>query len=320
LTWDTTRIRVVLHHELAHVVRGDWLTQLAAEILRAAYWFNPLTWMACRRLRDESEQAADDAVLRCGVDAADYAAQLLDLARAITHHRRTWTPAPAIARPSSLERRITAMLNGHLDRQPISRAARLGVGALVVTLTAVVSSLVVAQGGPARFSGSVSDPSGAPLPNTTISLTHRSLGVTHAAPTDETGAFAFAALPAGEYALEARAMGFATVKDTMTLAAGDSVQRDFRLNIGSIEETVTISAAPLTEPRPARPPADVTRILERFRGQRLQPPVKLNHVAPTYPPALRDAGVEGRSCLPRAWPQTDRSRESTWSRRRTRTW
>lgn len=296
LAWERSRIRVVLRHELAHVARHDWITQLAAEILRSVYWFNPLAWMACQRLRDESERAADDAVLLRGVHPAEYATHLLDLARSMTHHRRAWAAAPAIARPSSLERRITAMLNRHLDRQPISRRARLVCGALVVGFTAVVASLVFAQAGSARFSGSVVDPSGAPLSDVTISLTHRSSGVTHAAPTDQAGAFSFAALPPGEYLVETRAMGFATTKDTMTLAAGDSTQRDFRLNIGSIEETISVGE-PAPGPRPARPKMDVAGILERFRGKRLQPPIKLTHVAPTYPPTLWDAGVEGQVVL-----------------------
>ena len=64
--WPADRIRVVLAHELAHVVRHDWLTQISAELLRALYWFNPLVWLAARRLREESERACDDAVLETG--------------------------------------------------------------------------------------------------------------------------------------------------------------------------------------------------------------------------------------------------------------
>ncbi len=39
-------------------------------VVRAAFWFNPLFWMACARLRRESEAACDDAVLEAGVPAA----------------------------------------------------------------------------------------------------------------------------------------------------------------------------------------------------------------------------------------------------------
>ena len=69
LDWDDTRARAVLAHELAHVRRGDWAVQLAADTLRAVFWFNPLSWIVARRLRDESERACDDAVLDTGMAA-----------------------------------------------------------------------------------------------------------------------------------------------------------------------------------------------------------------------------------------------------------
>ena len=81
-TWSDDRLRAVLSHELAHVRRGDWATQLAAELLRAVQWFNPVAWMVCRRLRRESEHACDDAVLNAGVAGPAYATHLLELARA----------------------------------------------------------------------------------------------------------------------------------------------------------------------------------------------------------------------------------------------
>ena len=61
--WSDDRIRIVLCHELAHIRRNDWFVQIAAEALRSLFWFNPLIWIACTRLRRESEQACDDVVL-----------------------------------------------------------------------------------------------------------------------------------------------------------------------------------------------------------------------------------------------------------------
>jgi beta-lactamase regulating signal transducer with metallopeptidase domain len=102
--WTEDRVRLVLSHELAHARRADWIVQLGAEVLRAVYWFNPLMWVACARLRQESEKACDDVVLCRGVDGAAYAAHLVQIARELGQ-RRIWMPAPAIARTSSLERR-----------------------------------------------------------------------------------------------------------------------------------------------------------------------------------------------------------------------
>ena len=135
-SWNAERIDVVLGHELAHIARCDWAVQVAGETLRAVYWFNPLMWLACRQLRVESEQACDDAVLRRGVDAADYASHLLAVARHVVSAGGGWASAPAIAHVSTLERRIAAMLNVSSNREPVTRAARLM--ALVVTLAITV--------------------------------------------------------------------------------------------------------------------------------------------------------------------------------------
>src|SRR5881394_1420997 len=60
--WAADRRREVLLHELAHVRRGDWAARLLAAVVCALHWFNPLAWMAARRMRDEQELACDDAV------------------------------------------------------------------------------------------------------------------------------------------------------------------------------------------------------------------------------------------------------------------
>ena len=120
--WPAERMRVVLLHELAHARRGDWMLQMAAEALRCVWWFNPLAWMVRARLRRESEHAADDLVLAQGVSATTYAAHLVELAREVRKHQRTMRlPAPAMVRPSHLERRLSAMLNPRTNRRPMTR-------------------------------------------------------------------------------------------------------------------------------------------------------------------------------------------------------
>ena len=145
----------MLRHELAHIRRGDWVMQIAAELLRTVYWFNPLVWIACTRLRQESEHACDDEVLSSGVEGPDYATHLLELARPLKAESAPRLPAPAIARPSGLERRVRAMLNARLTRTPATRLARFMTAAALFAFTVAVAA---AQTGPVTLSGSVLDP------------------------------------------------------------------------------------------------------------------------------------------------------------------
>jgi beta-lactamase regulating signal transducer with metallopeptidase domain len=122
--WPEDRIRIVLAHELAHVARRDWAVQIGAELLCSVYWFNPLLWIAASRLRLESEHACDDAVVTLGIGAREYATHLVELARMLGTNGRTWLPAFAIAaRPSTLERRVNAMLSTDINRRPVSVAS-----------------------------------------------------------------------------------------------------------------------------------------------------------------------------------------------------
>ncbi len=141
LGWAPDRVHVVLAHELAHVARGDWRHQLAAETLRALHWCNPLVWLACRRLRLESERASDDTVLALGVDAPTFAAHLVDLARRLRPAGRPWLPAPAMVRQSSLEGRVRAMLDQTIARRPASIRARSLLAAAVVAAALPLAAL-----------------------------------------------------------------------------------------------------------------------------------------------------------------------------------
>ena len=134
---------MVLAHELAHVARQDWLLQMCAELLRCAYWFHPLAWIAARKLRHESEQACDDAVLNSGIPARDYATELLELARALASSGRRWATALAIVRSSDLERRFKAMLNLSINRSRVSWRAKLTVAAVALCLLLPLAAIHV---------------------------------------------------------------------------------------------------------------------------------------------------------------------------------
>src|SRR6185312_5787374 len=140
--WDGERLRVVLAHELAHVRRRDWLMQVATQVARCVYWFHPLAWLAAARVREESERAADDTVLRAGVDGPAYAQHLLEVARA---HQDGLEPALAITGSSPIERRLGALLDRRVRRGAVSRRAVGMSFAASVALLVPFAAFVPAQ-------------------------------------------------------------------------------------------------------------------------------------------------------------------------------
>jgi TonB family protein len=310
--WRDDRVCLVLSHELAHVRRGDWIMQLAAELLRAFYWFNPLVWMACSRLRQESEQSCDDAVLNRGVDGQEYATHLVDIARDL-RQPRIWTAAPGIARPSSLERRVRAMLDTHLNRRPVSRFACVVTLLALLAVTIPIAGFAAAQTAFATLGGSIVDPMSGVLPGVTLVLTNTQNQAKYEVRSDRTGRYEFVGLPPGDYLLEARLPGFAILRGKLTLA-GQNVQQDLTLQVGSLEETVMVRETDLPPP----PDPELQQLRDQRRSKReatscgstptgggqgppiggnLRPPMKIKHVSPTYPANLRTEPIEGTVVL-----------------------
>jgi len=139
--WSAERCRIVLLHELAHIRRCDWLTQMVARFACALYWFNPLAWLAVRRMRVESERACDDTVLRAGHKASGYADQLLEIVRTMRPAACESLATVPIARQSRIQGRLAAILDASRNRRRVTRAAVtlavLGIGCIAVPVAAI---------------------------------------------------------------------------------------------------------------------------------------------------------------------------------------
>jgi len=286
--WDDERVRAVLAHELAHVQRFDWPVQLAAEALCAAFWFNPLAWLVARRLREEGERACDDVVLGTGLVDHDYATHLFDIARAA--RGPVLRAAMPMARLSSLEGRIAAMLNPALDRRVPSRVFRVVAAALLLlAASAGVVRLTAQQAGPAPLQGTVYDSSGAVLPGVEMALVNEQ-GVRWTTPTDGGGRFEFAPVGAGKYVLEASLPGLHAFRQEIALERENDWKKTITMQLGELQETIQVTARrprTLTAP-PAAAPGRPVRV-----GGNIKQPRKTKSAAPVYPSVLQEAGLEG---------------------------
>jgi TonB family protein len=284
--WPDDRIRTVLAHELAHVRRRDWIVNVAADALRALLWWNPLAWLACRRLRDDSELACDDAVLAAGVPPSDYAADLLEIARSGQRGRLSWATATPMARPSTLQRRIVAMLNPRLDRTVLTRRTVIGLAAAAFAVLLPAAVLRGAQAGPQTLEGVVYDSTGAVVPGVQVTLV---TGVARTnVETDAAGHFAFDAVAPGKYQLETALPGFRSLRQPLELRGNGDWTRAITMQIGDLKETVSVRGSRVTPAAPAAAGPTPVRV-----GGNIRVPRKLADVKPEYPERMREAGLEG---------------------------
>ena len=183
--WPEERRRYVLVHEMAHVKRLDALTQLVGQLALAVFWFNPLMWIALRRMQLEREHACDDYVLRHGTQPSRYAEDLLAMVRSIgTPEHRAAQPAfaaLAMARRTEFEGRMLSILDPVLDRHPLDRGRTL-MSALASLLVIVpLAALQPYRPVPVALQSS----SSAPTPvSTSSSVSRSSNGERAAAPAD----------------------------------------------------------------------------------------------------------------------------------------
>jgi hypothetical protein len=101
----------------------------------------------------------------------------------------------------------------------------------------------------ATLVGLLRDTSGAVIPGATVVATHEGTGVSREAVTDANGEFVLAALPSGPYTVKIELTGFRTLQNHgMQLGAGQTVRQTFTLEVGALQETVTVAgAAPLID-------------------------------------------------------------------------
>jgi len=121
------------------------------------------------------------------------------------------------------------------------RYSSLRVTCLALLLAA--GSFLEAQVNTASLSGLAADPTGAALPSVTVTATQAATGYTRTIRTDAAGAYSLQDLPIGEYTLTVTGNGFQTLSEKITLVVGQRAREDFRLQVGSAQQTVTVQAA-----------------------------------------------------------------------------
>ncbi len=190
------------------------------------------------------------------------------------------------------------MLSPRTNRRPMTGTARLSsLGGLALASILVASLQLVAQ--TAGLAGTAVDQAGQVVQRPVLTLTDRATGEQLRVTGDDAGRFEFADLEPGEYSLVAARPGFARLFRRISLEAGERIEEELVLELGSVEETITVTDTG-GSPSAARTISAVTRervLQNRNQGGTIAPPVKIRDVAPVYPASVRSSGFEGRVVL-----------------------
>ncbi len=125
-------LSMVLLHELAHVRRRDILLNWLMIWARSIHWFNPLVWVALRRLRADREMVCDEMVLRwlSPPERTLYGKTLLRLLETASGGSFHPTLVPIVSNKHEIKRRITMIS----EFKPVSRLSVLAVAPVFVLL------------------------------------------------------------------------------------------------------------------------------------------------------------------------------------------
>ena len=111
---------------------------------------------------------------------------------------------------------------------------------LLVALIGFSASTFAQQ---ATIVGTVTDPSGAVVPNVAVTLTNTDTGRSVVIPTNDAGQYVAVDLQIGHYTVKAESKGFkAAEQKDVVLTVGARIRVDFQMQMGAAQETVTVEA------------------------------------------------------------------------------
>ncbi len=140
--WDDEKLRIVLAHERVHIRELDFYLQILASVYAAIAWFSPLGWWLKRKLSDLGETVSDHSGLLEAACHTTYAQILLDFAAA----PRPTLIGVAMARQSSISRRIERLLNDSAFRRAFVGGRRVRIAVMLVPVAIfTVTTLVRVQ-------------------------------------------------------------------------------------------------------------------------------------------------------------------------------
>jgi uncharacterized protein (TIGR03435 family) len=127
------QFEAIVAHERRHVACQDNLTATLHMCVEALFWFHPLVWWIGGRLMEERERDCDEAVLRSGSRARDYAQGIVSVCR---QYAESPLACAAGISGADLKKRVREIMSwrGSLPVSPRRKAVLAAAAAVAVSL------------------------------------------------------------------------------------------------------------------------------------------------------------------------------------------
>jgi GWxTD domain-containing protein len=148
------QVEAILAHELAHILRRDYLVSVLQSIVEALLFYHPAVWWVSRHIRRERENCCDDLAVHYTGDALTYARAL-----SLLEEHRSALPAIALgANGGLLIMRIKRLLGSKESVAAPQLVALTLLGIVIVATGVCVSTAGRAQNNPRQLQQSQYNP------------------------------------------------------------------------------------------------------------------------------------------------------------------
>lgn len=140
---DDDELESLLCHECAHVARRDNAIGVAEAVLCSLFWFNPLVWLAHRRIASAREAACDERVADAALPAETYVGALAKICRSLL---APGVPAVSCMASAHLKERIQHLMRyDTIRKSAFSHRFTTAASVLAVLLTVAAAGVVTAN-------------------------------------------------------------------------------------------------------------------------------------------------------------------------------
>ncbi len=136
------------------------------------------------------------------------------------------------------------MSSASSSRQSRGLLCRISVCISLLLACSLIPRILLAQGATSAIFGTITDPTGAVIPNAHITARNTDTGVAYPTTSNNQGAYRITQLPPGSYTLEVKSPGFSTKQiNPFSLVLDEASLQNVALATGTATQTVSVSAA-----------------------------------------------------------------------------